>query len=98
MRVTLPHQLEPAEVRRRLEARKGEIADYFPPGMAQMESRWVGEDRMDFIVAIAGQRIRGAVEIAPAHVTIEVSLPIMLGFLGNTIEASVRKEATRLLA
>ena len=63
MRVRLPHQLEKAEIRRRLEERKGEITSYFPDGMATLESRWAGEDLMDFIVAIAGHRIQGAVEI-----------------------------------
>ncbi|MEE4206054.1 MAG: polyhydroxyalkanoic acid system family protein [Erythrobacter sp.] len=98
MRVTLPHQLDPAEIRRRLEARKGEIAGYFPAGMADFDSRWASEDRMDFTVAIVGQTIRGRVEIAPDHVVIEVDLPMMLGFLSGTIEQSVKKEATRLLA
>lgn len=98
MRVTLPHQLDAAEVRRRLEARKGEIAEYFPPGMAAMESAWASEDRMDFTVAIVGQQIGGAVDIAEDHVVITVDLPFMLNFLGGQVERSVRKEGTRLLA
>ena len=98
MRVRLPHSLEKAEIRRRLEERKDEIVDYFPQGMASLESRWKGEDRMDFVVGIAGQRINGAVEIGETHVVIDVDLPLILGFLSRKIEASVRKEGTRLLA
>lgn len=97
MKVRLPHQLEKAEIRRRLEERKGEITSYFPEGMADLESRWAGEDHMDFIVAIAGQRIQGAVDIADDHVVIDVDLPFILSFLGKKVEDSVRKEGTRLL-
>ncbi len=97
MRVRLPHNLEKAEIRRRLEERKDEIVSYFPDGMASLESRWKGEDQMDFVVAIAGQRIRGAVEIEDEFVAIEVDLPLILSFLNSKIEASVRKEGTRLL-
>lgn len=98
MRVRLPHSLEKAEIRRRLDERKDEIVDYFPPGMASIESRWKGEDRMEFIVAVAGQRINGAVGIGETHVVIDVDLPLILSFLGRKIEASVKKEGTRLLA
>jgi len=97
MKVSLPHKLEKAEIRRRLEERKGEITSYFPEGMANLESRWNGEDEMEFIVAIAGQRIQGGVEIEDSHVVIEVDLPFILSFLKGKIEDSVKKEGTRLL-
>lgn len=97
MKVRLPHQLEKAEVRRRLEERKGEIVDYFPEGMASLDSRWKGEDHMDFVVGIAGQRINGSVDIADDHVVIDVNLPLILSFIGKKVEESVRKEGTRLL-
>lgn len=97
MKVRLPHQLERTEVRRRLEERKGEIVGYFPQGMASLDSRWKGEDHMDFTVAVAGQRISGSVDIAEDHVVIEVRLPLILSFLDKTIAGSVRKEGARLL-
>ncbi len=98
MRISLPHSHEKAEIRRRLEARNGEIVDYFPAGMADLETRWSGDDRMDFTIAVAGQRIGGAVDIGDDTVVIEVKLPLILSFLNGTIESSVRKEGARLLA
>ncbi|MEM9310292.1 MAG: polyhydroxyalkanoic acid system family protein, partial [Pseudomonadota bacterium] len=97
MRVRLPHQLDRAEVRRRLDERKGEIVTYFPEGMATLESGWQGEDHLDFTVAVAGQRIGGAIDIGDDHVEIEIDLPFILSFLRPTIERSMRKEGTRLL-
>ena len=98
MKVRLRHELDRAEVRRRLEERKGEIVDYFPEGMASLESGWKGEDHMDFTVAIAGQRIGGSVDIADDYVVIAVKLPFLLSFLAPKIEKSMRQEGTRLLA
>ena len=97
MKVRLPHQLGRAEVRRRLEERKGEIVEYFPQGLATLDSAWKGEDHMDFTVSVAGQSVQGAVDIADDHVVIEVNLPLILSFLGGKIERSVKKEGTRLL-
>jgi len=97
MQVTLPHNHAQAEIRRRLDERSDEIVEYFPPGMASMERNWIGEDRMDFTVAVVGQRIGGSVEIGEECVTITVELPMMLSFLRGTIEQSVKKEGTRLL-
>lgn len=97
MRVRLPHSLEKAEIRRRLDERNGEIADYFPEGMATIETQWVSEDTMDLMVAVAGQTITGAVEIEEDHVAIEVKLPFILSFLEGKIKDSVKKEGTRLL-
>ncbi|MEO0642600.1 MAG: polyhydroxyalkanoic acid system family protein [Pseudomonadota bacterium] len=98
MRVRLPHQLGRAEVRRRLDERKHEIVTYFPEGIANLESAWTGEDHLDFTVAVAGQRIGGAVDIGDDHVVIDIDLPFLLSFLKPTIERSMRKEGTRLLA
>ena len=98
MRVRLPHDLDRAEVRRRLEERKGEITEYFPEGMATLKSDWRDDDHMDFSVAIAGQKIGGAVDIADDHVVISVALPLLLSFLEGKVERSVKKEGTRLLA
>ncbi|MEE4154612.1 MAG: polyhydroxyalkanoic acid system family protein [Erythrobacter sp.] len=97
MRVTLPHNHAKAEIRRRLDARSHEIVDYFPPGMANLEREWQGDDRMDFVVGVVGQRIGGSVEIAENHVVITVELPMILSFLRGTIEQSVKKEGMRLL-
>ncbi|MDY7097255.1 MAG: polyhydroxyalkanoic acid system family protein [Pseudomonadota bacterium] len=98
MRVRLPHELDRAEVRRRLEERKGEITEYFPEGMATLKSDWRDDDHMDFSVAIAGQKIGGAVDIADDYVVISVALPLLLTFLEGKVERSVKKEGTRLLA
>ncbi|MCK0129352.1 polyhydroxyalkanoic acid system family protein [Erythrobacter sp. F6033] len=97
MRVNLPHDLGKEEVRKRMRERSHEIAGYFPPGMATIETSWSDEDQMDLLVTAAGQRIKGAVEVYDDEVVIEMNLPAMLGFLRGTLESAVRTQATKLL-
>lgn len=97
MRVHLPHELSKDEVRKRMRERSHEIAGYFPPGMATIDTSWSDEDQMDLVVTAVGQRIKGAVEVYPDEVVIEMNLPPMLSFLRGTLEKSVRTEAAKLL-
>lgn len=97
MRVSLPHDLGREEVRRRLHERHHEIAHFFPPGMAQLDTNWQGEDHMDMVITIVGQELKGAIDIHDDKVTIEMQLPLALSFLRGTIERAMKKEGTRLL-
>ncbi len=97
MRVSLPHNLGSEEVRRRMHTHAHEIADYFPAGMAEVETNWPHEDRMDLFITAAGQKIEGGIDISEDTVVIEMDLPAMLGFLRGTLEHSVRKHGGKLL-
>ncbi|MEP3422957.1 MAG: polyhydroxyalkanoic acid system family protein [Erythrobacter sp.] len=97
MRVSLPHTLGAEEVRRRMHAHAHEIADYFPAGMAEIESSWPNEDRMDLFITAAGQKIEGGIDVTDDTVVIELDLPRMLGFLRGTLENAVRKNASKML-
>lgn len=97
MRISLPHKLGAEEVRRRMHKHAHEIADYFPPGMATVETQWPNEDRMDLFITAAGQQIDGGIDITEDTVVIELDLPGILSFLGGTLERAVRKHGGKLL-
>ena len=97
MRVSLPHTLGADEVLRRMHKHGHEIANYFPPGMATVETDWPSEDRMALCITAAGQRIEGGIDISEDTVVIELDLPAMLGFLRDTLERAVRKHGGKLL-
>jgi hypothetical protein len=98
MKVTLPHDLDRAEVRRRMHAHAGEIADFFPPGLARVTTAWPHEDRMDITAEVMGISIPGAVELREGEVVIEMHLPMLLSVMKGPLEAAVKKEGRRLLA
>lgn len=97
MRVTLPHSLGREEVRRRMHQHGHEIGSYFPPGMAQVETRWPSKDHMELLITAAGQRIEGGIEVMEDQVVIDMDLPPILGFLRGTLERAVRKHGGKLL-
>lgn len=97
MRVMLPHKLGAEEVRRRMHEHAHEIANYFPPGMATVETSWPHEDRMDLLITAAGQEIEGGIDVGEDTVVIEMDLPGILGFLNGTLERAVRKHGGKML-
>ncbi|MCU0948380.1 MAG: polyhydroxyalkanoic acid system family protein [Porphyrobacter sp.] len=97
MRVTLPHDLSREEVRRRMHAHAGEIASFFPPGLADVTTSWPSEDRMDITATVVGYTIPGGVDVRDKEVVIEMRLPAMLGIMRGALEMAVKKEGGRLL-
>lgn len=97
MRVSLPHSLGEEEVRRRLKEHGHEIADQFPPGMANVSTEWPNDDQMDINITAMGQRVRGVIYIEFDMVQIEVDLPPLLNSLRPVIESGLRKHGGRLL-
>lgn len=98
MKVKLPHDLDRAEVRRRMRDHADEIAGFFPPGLAKVTTGWSGEDRMDITAEVMGMTIPGHVEVAEDHVVIAMELPMLLSVMKGPLEAAVKKEGQRLLA
>ena len=87
MRVAIPHNLDPDEVRARLRQRSHEIADHIPGGMARVDTEWMGEDRMKLTVNAMGQALEGQVDIEPAQLVVDITLPPALGFVEPMISS-----------
>lgn len=98
MRVAIPHELDPAVVRERLKGRSHEIAGHVPGGMAQVETSWPSEDRMQMDISAMGQRLVGNITIAPTEVVIEMELPGMLAFMEPMISSTIRTQGQKVLA
>lgn len=97
MRIAVPHSLGREEVRRRMKARVGEIADHIPGGMAEVTSNWPSEDRMDLTIAALGHALNGKVEIGDSEVVYAFDLPPGLGFAEPMVRSTIEKTGRRLL-
>ena len=97
MRVSIPHNLDKAEVRRRLSTRTGELGSYVPGGIAQVDQSWEGEDRMRLAVGAMGQSVVAHIDVEERQVFVEVDLPPQLAFFGGVIENAIRDKGTKLL-
>ena len=97
MRIALPHTLGKDEVRRRLQGRAHEIADFIPGGMAEVEVAWPGEDRMTLNVGAMGQTVASEIEIEERQVVFTVTLPPALSFVEPLIKGAIEKKGRKLL-
>jgi len=98
MRVPISHDLGKDEVRRRLKNSDREIADQLPGGVAEVETAWPSEDRMNLAVKSMGQVIHGYVEIEDTCLIFNLDLPAALSFLKPMISAAIEKKGAKLLA
>lgn len=95
--IDIPHQLTRAEVRRRMQARIGELPSHIPGGVAEVRSTWPGEDRMTLAVAAMGQTLAATIDIEDSVVRVSMTLPPMLSFLSGVIASAVRQKGGKLL-
>ena len=97
MRLAIPHSLDREEVRRRLRARTGELAGFIPGGFADVNTAWVGEDRMNLEIGAMGQHLAGHVDVEDRQVVFTLDLPPALSFIEPVIAGAIKDKATRLL-
>lgn len=97
MRIAIPHTLGKAEVHRRLQSRTGEIADFIPGGLAQVESDWVDDDHLAIGITAMGQFIPCDVHIEDSTMVVEIELPSQLSFVAGMIEKGVRSTGMKML-
>jgi hypothetical protein len=97
MRVAIPHSLGREEVRRRLHARAGEIVNFIPGGMADVQMNWPGEDHLALSVGAMGQSIDSTIEIEDAQVIFTVNLPPALSFVEPMVKKAVEDKGRKLL-
>jgi len=98
MEVSIPHNLGREEVRRRLHSRSHELGNAIPGGMAEVETDWAGDDRMNLAVRAMGQNITGHIDVRDTEIAIVLALPPALGFIKPMVESAVRQQGHLLLA
>lgn len=98
MRVAIPHTLDRAEVRHRLESRKDDISGFVPGGLADVETSWQGEDRMVLVIRAMGQELTGHVDVEDDQVVFDIVLPPALSFVEPMVKGALEDKGRKLLA
>jgi len=98
MQVAIPHQLGRDEVRRRLKSRSHTLASAIPGGMADVETSWPAEDRMNLSVQAMGQVVAGYIDIRDTDIQVVLDLPPALSFISPMVEGAIRQQGHLLLA
>jgi hypothetical protein len=94
--VTIPHRHGKAEAARRLKAGLEEARKRYAAQLKVAEESWEG-DRLRFRVAVLGQSLTGAIDIADDRVHTEVTLTWLMGHQVKAAEAIIEKEGRAML-
>ncbi len=97
MRVAVPFDIPRAEVRDRLKNRSHEIAHQIPGGVAEVETDWPSEDRMNLTVNALGQKLRGTVDIEDNQLVFQIALPMALSFIEPVVAGAIKQQGQKLL-
>ncbi len=95
--IEIHHDLDPAEVRRRMDAGVAKLPAHIPGGMAKVNASWPDEDRMQVDVSTMGQDISTLLHVEEQTVRVTVMLPGLLALLAGPIEAVIRRSGEKLL-
>ena len=95
--IDLNHDLNPAEIRRRMNAGVAKLPSHIPGGMAKVASSWPSPDRMAVDVTALGQEIATTLDVQAHIVRVTVHLPGLLALAAGPVEAAVRRSAEKLL-
>lgn len=96
--ITLSHDLGKDEARLRVRNGFGKLKASIANGMMlKFTEEWTSEDQLSFTAKGFGQTVFGTIDIFPAHVRIEATLPDLLASLAETISGKVEQQGKLLL-
>jgi hypothetical protein len=98
MTVSIPHELPPAEVKRRLVEGIAEARTKHGDLLKQARETWTTENQMDFSASAMGQTVSGSIRIEPTHVHVTVNLPTFLAMFASAVKPKIETEGQKLLA
>jgi hypothetical protein len=94
--VIIEHQSTKREVKQKLQNNLGQIRSQLAPLASSIEEQWKG-DVLEFRLAAVGQAVTGSIGVEETHVRVEVTLPGLLGVLGQMIASRIREQGTLLI-
>ncbi|NCU68006.1 polyhydroxyalkanoic acid system protein (plasmid) [Acidovorax sp. 210-6] len=94
--ITIPHQLGRAEARRRIDEGFARMLQQLPGISGAGGQQWEG-DRLRFNLATMGQSVGGVVDVGDTTVTLELTLPGLLGVIANGLKGRLQEKVGQLL-
>jgi hypothetical protein len=98
LEIRIPHALEKAEVRRRLDAAVDRARRDYADKVSQLEAVWETEDSLALEVTVLGMEIDGTVANEPGHLVISIEMPGMLSMFAGQIRNGVEERIGGLLS
>ena len=89
LEVRIPHGLDKAEVRRRLNKAVVKARDEYADQVGEIEASWQGEDRLELQLTVMGMQIDSTLDILPAEILVSLELPALAGMFAGKIREGI---------
>lgn len=97
LEVRLPHALDQAEVRRRIETAMARAGDDFGDAVNDVSATWHSDDRMALRMAVLGTPIEGELHNAPGELVVQITLPAIAALFAGRIRSGIEERLGGLL-
>lgn len=97
LEVRVPHDLDNAEVRRRIDSGLEKARDQYADQVGTIDAAWRDDGRLDVGLSVMGMPIKSEVELAAREVVVRVTLPALAAMFGPQIAKGITERATALL-
>ncbi|MFM7207040.1 MAG: polyhydroxyalkanoic acid system family protein [Planctomycetaceae bacterium] len=97
LEVRVPHQLEPAEVRRRLDEAVIRARDEYADKVGAIDSAWRDDGRLELSLDVMGMAIATDVEILTEELVVRLEVPGMAGLFAGRIKSGIEERLGGLL-
>lgn len=97
LEVRVPHDLEPAEVRRRLDVAIQRAQTDFADKVSEVKSSWDGDERLQIAVVVMGMKFDGEIDLLVEELVVRLNVPGMAGLFAGRIRAGIEEQIGGLL-
>ena len=97
LEVRIAHDLEQAEVRRRLDAALVKARDQYAEQVGPIDAVWEDHNRMRLRLAVMGMNFDGNVEILVEELLVRLELPAMAALFAGRIRSGIEERLGGLL-
>lgn len=97
LEVRVPHDLEPAEVRRRLDVAIKRAQTDFADKVSEVKSSWDGDERLQIAVVVMGMKFDGEIDLLVEELVVRLNVPGMAGLFAGRIRAGIEEQIGGLL-
>lgn len=97
LEVRLPHGLDAAEVRRRLDHGIDRARTEFADQVTAIDAAWETDERLKLDLKVMGMSIAGDIDVLPAELVVRLDLPMMAGMFAGRIRSSIEERLGGLL-
>lgn len=97
LEVRLPHGLDQAEVRRRLDRGIERARTEYADKVSAIDAAWESDERLRVDLTVMGMSIAGDIDVLAAELVVRLELPTMAGLFAGRIRSGLEERLGGLL-